>query len=191
MHRLRTSVRGTDFAEMHYLHWETDRGRTKAASAVKEAGKAHFSTLAEVVEEVTANEHPAPNPREAQNMTNPTIKRRKGLAKLLFHAAKLSEAMDSYSDERVIYENLHGDPPLHPRRTLDQSYYGVLKNTQTRDRDQVVYRATTPQRHDCARDEDGKCAQCQEDVKMVPRVIMVDQLWMWILDESESLSSFC
>jgi len=169
---------------MHYLHWETDRGRTRSANTIKEAGKAQFSSLAEVVEEATANEHPSIEPIVTMNETSRYIKRRKGLAKVLFHAAKLFEAMDSHSDERLIYENLHEHPPLHPRRTLDQSYYGALKNTQTRDRDQVVYRATTPQPHACIRDEARKCAQCQEDVRMVPRVIMVDQLWMWILDES-------
>jgi hypothetical protein len=172
---------------MHYLHWETDRGRTRSANAIKEASKAQFSTLAEVVEEVTANEHPANEQNSAEEKTSPTMKRRIGLAKMLFHAAKLSEAMDSYSDEKLIYENLHEDPPLHPRRTLDQSYYGALKNTEARDRDQVIYRATTPQYHDCVKNEnDGKCDQCRDDIKMVPRVIMVDQLWMWILDQSKS-----
>jgi hypothetical protein len=175
---------------MHYLHWETDRGRSRSANVIKEAGKAKFPTLAEVVEEATANEHPSTTHSLPQNDINPSIQRRRGLAKMLFYAAKLSEAMDSYSNERLIYETLHEYPPLHPRRTLDQSYYGALKNTQTRDRDQVVYRATTPHGHDCVRNEDGKCAQCQEDIKMVPRVIMVDQLWMWILDESMLISGF-
>jgi hypothetical protein len=32
---------------------------------------------------------------------------------------------------------------------------------------------------------DPTCAQCTDNVKKVPRVVMVDQLWMWILDESE------
>jgi hypothetical protein len=141
--------------------------------------------MADVVEEVTANEHPVPEQIPVQTKTDPTINRRKSLAKMLFYAAKLSEFMDSYSDERLIHDYLHEDPPLHPRRTLDQSYYGDLKNTETRDRDQVVYRATTPQAHNCVRNEqDGKCTQCQDDIKMVPKVIMVDQLWMWVLDES-------
>jgi hypothetical protein len=52
---------------------------------------------------------------------------------------------------------------------LDQSYYWTLKDTSTRDRDQVVYRATN-----------------QEDQNpRIPRVVMVDQLWMWILDGSK------
>lgn len=178
----------TDFFKMHYLHWETDRGRTRSANAIKEAGKAQIPTLGEVVDEVTANEHSVTDQITPHNRTDPTVKRRKGLAKMLFYAAKLAEAMDSHPDNQLIYKYLHQEPPLHPRRTLDQSYYGALKNTQARDRDQVVYRATTPQHHGCVKNEqDGKCAQCQDDVRMLPRVIMVDQLWMWILDESRWL----
>lgn len=56
------------------------------------------------------------------------------------------------------------EPLLHIRRTLDQSYFMNLKDTSQRDRDQVVYRATKWQ---------GNLA----------RVVMVDQLWLWILDE--------
>ena len=177
---------------MHYLHWETDRGRNRSANAIKEASKPKVpTTLAEIVDEATADERTT-DPNDSPTTVNPTIKRRRGLARMLFHAAKLAEAMNSHPDERLISKYLHEDPALHPRRTLDQSYYGALFPTQTRDRDQVVYRATAPQYHVCERDErDWKCAQCQQSVKMVPRVIMVDQLWMWILDESMSTPSHC
>ena len=180
---------------MHYLHWETDRGRNRSANAVKEASKPQLpTTLAEVVDEATADERPSTttDPNRPPTALDPTIKRRRGLARMLFHAAKLAEAMNSHSDERLISEYLHEDPALHPRRTLDQSYYGALFPTQTRDRDQVVYRATAPQYHRCVRENRlQKCARCQEDVQMAPRVIMVDQLWMWILDESMFASSPC
>jgi hypothetical protein len=111
---------------------------------------------------------------------------------VLLSAAALLEAIDFRLDEKLIYEYLHQRPPLHPRRTLDQSYYRDLKNTGTRDRDQVVYRATTPGPHNCLERMDkkeGKCKQCHEDIRKVPRLIMVDQLWMWILDESMSCFS--
>ena len=115
--------------------------------------------------------------------------RRRLLGCVLRSAAALLEAMEFRTEARLIGRYLHGDAPLHPRRTLDQSYYGALKNTGTRDRDQVVYRATTPQQHDCYEhidEQTGKCTQCLDDIKKVPRLIMVDQLWLWILDESES-----
>lgn len=188
---------------MHYLHWETDRGRNRSANAIKEASKPNTqTTVAEVVDKAKAEERPSTTVDQKPPPTplDPTIRRRRALARMLFHAAKLAEALKSNSDEMLIDKYLHENPPLHPRRTLDQSYYGALFPTQTRDRDQVVYRATAPQRHNCDREnEEGKCKhdrpfkqcdgckkcnQCQEDIKMVPRVIMVDQLWMWILDES-------
>lgn len=119
--------------------------------------------------------------------------RRRLLGRVLLSAAALLEAMEFRTEEKLIRTYLHSRPPLHPRRTLDQSYYGGLKNTGTRDRDQVVYRATTPQGHDCDDywDKDapggGKCTQCHEDIRKVSRLIMVDQLWLWILDESALL----
>lgn len=72
-------------------------------------------------------------------------------------------------DEKLLRKYLLNERPVHIRRTLDQSYYWTLKDTQTRDIDQVVYRAT------------AKPGKNMEDVK---RVVMVDQLWLWILDGS-------
>ena len=73
------------------------------------------------------------------------------------------------ADEKLLRAHLLTERPVHIRRTLDQSYYWTLKDTQIRDRDQVVYRATNK------RDQNPK----------IPRVVMVDQLWLWILDGSK------
>jgi hypothetical protein len=139
-----------------------------------------------------------------KRITNSTIQGQKLLGSILFHAAALYEAMDGLTDEKLIETYLMATPPLHPRRTLDQSYYWTLKDTRKRDRDQVVYRGTAPasklMHHRCFKGERGNktyrqalqdgsvqaaCKQCQEDIRRVPRVVMVDQLWMWVLDESE------
>ncbi|KAH7382941.1 hypothetical protein BKA64DRAFT_683555 [Cadophora sp. MPI-SDFR-AT-0126] len=185
---------------MPYLHWETDRGRTKSAEVIKAISKLRFSTLGEVVEQVTANEntrhgqtneHSLEIPPSYNTTKAPLADRRQALGKLLRNAARLSEEMDSHLDEKLLFEYLHADPPLQPRRTLDQSYYGALKSTQARDRDQVVYRATTPAPHACMKRNPGdKCPDCQQDIKKVPRLIMVDQLWMWILDDKTIITSF-
>jgi hypothetical protein len=138
-----------------------------------------------------------------QRLSEVTIEhKRRAIGKVLLHAAALMEAIDIRIEKKLMFEYLHKKPPLHPRRTLDQSYYGALKDTGTRDRDQVVYRATTPTGHNCpdsideedspkegleGTDEEKstkKCKQCQKDIRKVPRLIMVDQLWLWILDES-------
>lgn len=109
--------------------------------------------------------------------------------------------MDSYTDKKLIQRYLTATPSLHPRRTLDQAYYWTLKDTRKRDRDQVVYRATAPNRnllqHVCLQEqmiEDNikstTCLQCLENVRKIPRIVMVDQLWMWVLDESNFLLFF-
>lgn len=57
--------------------------------------------------------------------------------------------------------------PIHIRRTLDQFYYYMSEDTKERDADQVIsrhFRRKYPE-------------------KPVP-IMMVDQLWLWILDES-------
>jgi len=56
-------------------------------------------------------------------------------------------------------------PALQPRRTLDQYFYTHLESTSLRDSDQVVYRYTTGTSE--------------------AKIFMVDQLWMWILNEGD------
>jgi len=91
------------------------------------------------------------------------------LGQYLLHIAKLYDAMDVEPDVRLLRDHLFQNPPLHARRTLDQSYYWKLPNTDGRDQDQVVYRET----------KEGK------NISRTTRVVMVDQLWMYILDDSE------
>jgi hypothetical protein len=86
----------------------------------------------------------------------------------LITKAKRDLAPDADSDEKLLRVHLKSERPVHVRRTLDQSYYWTLKDTSVRDRDQVVYRATNK------RDQNPR----------TPRVVMVDQLWMWVLDGS-------
>lgn len=175
------------------------------------------------------------------------------LGQYLVDAARLYEAMSTFRDQRMLEKYLFHDPPLHPRRTLDQSYYWTLRTTKARDRDQVIYRDTKldfihklqetgePKRrlwtklkrlslphstgatssatlpttgdpvplpgnndpvqhtgddvlmkwmhHTETTDEQG-CDQCKSDIKKVSQLIMVDQLWMWVLDEHTIITSF-
>ncbi|KAI0387550.1 hypothetical protein F5Y04DRAFT_240482 [Hypomontagnella monticulosa] len=59
-------------------------------------------------------------------------------------------------------------PPLQMRRTLDRYFYTHLDTTHRRDRDQVVSRFTS--RH------------------QIPKLFMVDQLWIWILNGDTIIS---
>lgn len=156
------------------------------------------------------------------------------LGQYLLDAARLYEAMTTYRDRKLLEDYLHNDPPLHPRRTLDQSYYWTLKTTKARDRDQVVYRGTTmneqnihrfhehskdsckrksfqsrmKRQPDCdhvdgdstmgmykwdghwTKTDDFGCEHCRSEIRKVSRVVMVDQLWMWILDKKTIITSF-
>jgi len=128
------------------------------------------------------------------------------LGQYLIDAARLYEGMSNYRDKKLLHRYLHHDPPLHPRRTLDQAYYTTLNTTKHRDRDQVVYRGTTAKREDYhTYDPDKKvwekhleqdlaegdsCETCRTHIRKVSRVVMVDQLWMWILNENTILTCF-
>lgn len=93
---------------------------------------------------------------------------RSPLGAYLWHVAKLFEKMDEAADERHIREHLLSSPPLHVRRTLDQYYFWTVEDTTIRDRDQVVCQGTRSSHNPGA----------------TARLVMVDQLWLWILDES-------
>jgi hypothetical protein len=85
----------------------------------------------------------------------------------------LSGSLDT--DSKLLLAYIHEDSPLHVRRTLDQSFYYTLPDQDIRDRDldQVLYRYTNG------------------DLKMTsPRILMVDQLWLWIIDEPDQPSIF-
>lgn len=116
-----------------------------------------------------------------------------------------ARGMVNYRDKQLLRDFLVADSPLHPRRTLDQAYYWTLKSTRSRDRDQVVYRATTansesfhrynPKKgqfedHEHMKKDNNGCRDCTDKIKKVSRVIMVDQLWMWILDAKTIITCF-
>ncbi|KAK0113866.1 hypothetical protein ONS95_014109 [Cadophora gregata] len=143
-------------------------------------------------------------------------------------------------------------PPLHIRRTLDQYYYSKLKDTQIRDRDQVVNRARDenlklqylakdesrfpkwvsdvkecertllqkrPRMNPAVEGEESSMEELTQAIKYLDRVerrisealsgandenirqalhatlgdspiIMVDQLWLWVLDDNTVITSF-
>lgn len=84
--------------------------------------------------------------------------------------------MDSYRelftvDELLLLSYLNVQSYIQPRRTLDHSRYHTLqgRDIEIRDMDQVVYRHT-------------------KRLGLKPRLMMVDQLWLWIIDNGESSS---
>lgn len=66
--------------------------------------------------------------------------------------------------------------PLHCRRTLDQFTYHMLKDTERRDKTQVMFKQ---HRREIAKDD--------EKAKQNSPVIMIDQLWLWVLEDERTV----
>lgn len=77
------------------------------------------------------------------------------------------------SDRKLIQHYLNSDPPLHIRRTLDQFHYFMTEDTTDRDSDQVI----------------GRYFKKKFPKKPKP-IMMVDQLWLWIINGETVITSF-
>ncbi|KAL5607089.1 hypothetical protein FOBRF1_007586 [Fusarium oxysporum] len=75
----------------------------------------------------------------------------------------------------------------HRRMTLDQYYYSVLINTDTRDRDQVLSKFIDP-------DNKRTSGTNNRFHVLTPggqdrRILMVDELWFWVVDEKTLITA--
>jgi hypothetical protein len=88
--------------------------------------------------------------------------------------AKSPSFQDLSNHAKLLLAYAYEDFPLHVRRTLDQSYYHTLQDAEIRkhDLDQVLFRYT------------------HKDLGngVASRLLMVDQLWLWIIDEPDHTS---
>ncbi|KLU81147.1 hypothetical protein MAPG_00242 [Magnaporthiopsis poae ATCC 64411] len=170
-----------------YLHWETNGRRAKMVNAINNAHnipaakkKKNKKTAADFVAVIKngvragkTNSWLAKHSKDgafSAEAYNPTK-----LGEYLLQLARVADAMDSEMDEQLLKKHLHEKPPLHIRRTLDQYYFLTLEDTSARDRDQVVYRETRA----------GRAFHSRST-----RVVMVDQLWLWVLDDHTIITSF-
>ena len=99
-------------------------------------------------------------------------------------------------ESKLIWQFLTADPPLHCRRTLDQYGYPTLRNTSTRDGDQIMYKRTKADKdilsephtrhhlhHPHGSRQASRTPLPQSKDDDAAKVLMVDQLWLWILDK--------
>ena len=121
---------------------------------------------------------------------------------------------------RLIWQYLSLDRPLHCRRTLDQYGYPSLRNTKVRDHDQILWKRTklevpkdpVPPQSKVSQNADAVSGQSERrqtvfglgdrdkraDRKQppasteshIPKVLMVDQLWLWIVDNETVVTFF-
>ncbi|KAI9899368.1 hypothetical protein N3K66_005829 [Trichothecium roseum] len=173
-----------------YLHWETSTRQTKMINIVNESERpkakpkhgglkakpksAEVKQFHDIVKTVMRKRKMDDSaPRASISNNRASVPLRFLLGRYLLKVAQVADQMDYAADERLLRSDINQDPPLHMRRTLDQ-YYFLTLDTSERDKDQVVYRETKT-----SRGYYGK-----------PRVVMVDQLWMWILDDRTIITSF-
>ena len=103
-------------------------------------------------------------------------------------------------EHRVIWQYLTSNRPLHCRRTLDQYGYPSLRNTKVRDRDQILYKRTRPKIDEVPKEFNRSklhgarsTGRKQSTLVMddgVAKVLMVDQLWLWIIDGQTVVTFF-
>ena len=111
-----------------------------------------------------------------------------------------NEIADGKSMEnKLIWQYLTSNLPLHCRRTLDQFGYPSLRNTAVRDADQVLYKRTKnskdsapPPRENAmkhlkhiGRGVGRQASATGAHEEVIAKVLMVDQLWLWVLDGGE------
>lgn len=177
--------------------WRHDRGRARNSAVDPDIIVNIRPTATRVMRaafDLPQRRRPRRNYFDLSNERYNRASPRNKLAQYLFDAARLFEAMSLYADTEMHKKFLTAHHPLHARRTLDQDHYWSLANTRGRDRDQFVLRATARKYyelyHGSTHVEEDICGICAESARKVPRVLMVDQLWMWILDAKTVLTCF-
>ena len=106
-------------------------------------------------------------------------------------------------EHKLIWQHLTSDRPVHCRRTLDQYGYPSLRNTAVRDADQILYKRTkqdadAPPHKDLSmrhRLQSNRTAAARQSSLLnandtVAKVLMVDQLWLWIVDDKTVITFF-
>ncbi|GMF71502.1 unnamed protein product [Aspergillus oryzae] len=100
---------------------------------------------------------------------------------------------ESHVETRLIWKFLGAEPPIHIRRTLDQYGYPNLRSTIARDDDQMLWKRT--RKVVDLSHELGSSIPLQDNPDSSKtfvdgKVLMVDQLWLWIVDEKTVVTFF-
>ncbi|KKK20761.1 hypothetical protein AOCH_002269 [Aspergillus ochraceoroseus] len=96
-------------------------------------------------------------------------------------------------ESKLIWKFLGSEPPIHIRRTLDQFGYPNLRSTVARDDDQMLWKRTRKAVN--LNDEFGTSPSAPDKPESQTsfvdgKVLMVDQLWLWIVDQKTVVTFF-
>ena len=104
-------------------------------------------------------------------------------------------------EHKLIWQYMDSKHPIHCRRTLDQYGYPSLRNTAVRDSDQILYKRTSNEQADIGTQQRethmqhitsllrsaksmGHAVSMERTAPdLTAKVLMVDQLWLWVLDD--------
>ncbi|KAI1740427.1 hypothetical protein F4680DRAFT_419420 [Xylaria scruposa] len=112
------------------------------------------------------------------------VQMRNPLGRYLFLASKIYESMENYRDKMLLQKYLLQELPIHPRRTLDQVAYSAFDSDRLRDKSRGLWSEQE------SSETTLPISQDKADIRKAPFVAMVDQLWMWILDEKIVITCF-
>lgn len=116
-----------------------------------------------------------------------SVIRRRNLIKQRLEQGRTNPTPSWVSDEaslelKLTWAFLGHDPPINCRRTLDQYQYPSIHDTRARDDDQVLYKLTKER---LSASMNTLSAQTEEDDVLNGNLLMVDQLWIWILERPD------
>ncbi|KAH7364679.1 hypothetical protein BKA65DRAFT_533237 [Rhexocercosporidium sp. MPI-PUGE-AT-0058] len=146
-----------------------------------------------------------------------TVDSQASLAEIMPDLKAIQARPEWSKNEKLLCACLYHEPPLHPRRTLDQFYYHMVEDTEQRDLEQVMprYYSKIWRRNQHLEDQEeydfvypasmenkrrftiwprtgsGEVMQMQPSGMIEPKhLLMVDQLELWVLDDNTIISSF-
>lgn len=96
-------------------------------------------------------------------------------------------------EEKMIWKYLSCERPIHVRRTLDQFGYPHLRSTVSRDDDQMLWKRTRKLEDliDWPTSDDELPPLSNSPDSIVDgKVLMVDQIWLWVLDQKTVVTFF-
>ena len=143
---------------------------------------------------------PARNPLNETLDKIPFLGVRSPLGRYLLCAARLYEAMSLHQDKVIIRKTLFKSSRLHARVTLEQMHSRGFRARMAGDRHPPKPRGTRAPRgreQRCRRHGDTPvgeaphdCEECFEAARRMSKLLMVDQLWLWVLDNSTLVTAF-
>ena len=143
-------------------------------------------------------------PRKSLNETLdaiPYLGVRSPLGRYLLCAARLYEAMSLHQDKVIIRKTLFKSSRLHARVALEQMHSRGFRARMAGDRHHAKPRGTRAARgreQRCRRHGDAlageeaprDCEECSEATREMSKLLMVDQLWLWVLDSKTLITAF-